>query len=141
MKKLRLVYQDMMKRPALRELMQFIKFGIVGVSNTAISLAFYYLFLYIDASLYMAGYVIGFFVSVLNAYFWNNCYVFHGGKGGFWKPLLKSYAAYGGSFLLSSGLLYAQVQWLSVSRSIAPLVCLLVTIPLNFLVNKFWTFR
>lgn len=121
--------------------LQFIRFGLVGVSNTVINLAFYYLFFYIEASLYMAGYMIGFFVSVFNSYFWNNRYVFHGEKGGFWKPLLKTYAAYGGSFLLSSGLLYAQVQWLSVSRSIAPLVCLLVTIPLNFLVNKFWTFR
>ncbi len=141
MKKLRMIYQDIMKRSELRGIVQFIKFGIVGVSNTAISLAVYYFFLYIDKGLYMAGYVIGFFISVFNAYFWNNHYVFHGGASGFWMPLLKSYAAYGGTFLLSSGLLYAQVQWLSVSRTIAPLVCLLVTIPLNFLVNKFWTFR
>lgn len=141
MKKLRAIYRDMMERPRLAGLVQFIKFGIVGVSNTAISLAVYYLFLYLNTGLYMVGYVVGFLVSVLNAYFWNNRYVFHGETGSFWKPFLKSYAAYGGSFLLSSGLLYAQVQWLSASRTIAPLVCLLVTIPLNFLVNKFWTFH
>ena len=36
-------------------LMQFIKFGLVGVSNTAVSMAVYYIFLWISPDLYMLG--------------------------------------------------------------------------------------
>ena len=34
-------------------LAQFIKFGLVGVSNTAVSMAVYYIFLWISPDLYM----------------------------------------------------------------------------------------
>ena len=124
-----------------RVCIQFIKFGVVGLSNTAISLALYYLFVWINPNLYMVGNVVGFIVSVANAFFWSRRYVFTGGKESFMKGLLKSYIAYGGSFLLATGLLFLQVEKLGVSREIAPILNLLITIPLNFLVNKFWTFQ
>ena len=119
---------------------QFIKFGIVGLSNTAISLSIYYVFIWINPDLYMLGNVAGFIISVANAFFWSRKYVFKDSEEGFWKALLKSYLAYGGSFLLATGLLYLQVEWLSVSKMIAPVLNLLITVPLNFIVNKFWTF-
>ena len=120
---------------------QFLKFGIVGLSNTGISLAIYYLFIWMNPGWYLWGNVVGFIVSVANAYFWSRRYVFRESKEGFWQGLAKSYMAYGGSFLLATGLLYAQVEWLGVSTVIAPVINLLVTIPLNFLVNKYWTFK
>ena len=49
--------------------MQFIKFGLVGISNTAISLAVYYIFLWINHSLYLVGSIVGFIVSVANSFF------------------------------------------------------------------------
>ena len=55
---------------------QFIKFGIVGVSNTLISLAVYYIFVWIDPGLYLWGNVAGWVVSVLNAFYWGNQVVF-----------------------------------------------------------------
>ena len=55
---------------------QFIKFGIVGVSNTAISLAIYYIIYWINPKWYMIGNVAGWVISVANAFFWNNKYVF-----------------------------------------------------------------
>ena len=120
---------------------QFVKFGSVGLLNTGISLAIYYLFIWIDATLYLWGNVVGFLISVANAYFWNQRYVFTNSKLHIWKTLFKSYLAYGGSFLLATAFLYVQVEWLGVSKTIAPVINLVVTIPLNFLVNKFWTFK
>ena len=48
--------------------------------------------------------------------------------------------SYGGTSLLSTFLLWLEVQ-LGVSKVIAPVVNLIITIPLNFVINKFWTFR
>ncbi|MBS1467008.1 MAG: GtrA family protein, partial [Subdoligranulum sp.] len=37
--------------------------------------------------------------------------------------------------------LWIEVTFFSVSKTIAPIVNLLVTIPLNFIINKLWTFK
>ena len=57
------------------------------------------------------------------------------------KRLGKTYVSYGGMSILSNVLLWIEVAFFSVSKSIAPIVNLLVTIPLNFVINKLWTFR
>ena len=133
-----------MKLPERTTLLQLIKFGIVGVSNTGISLLVYYLFLWVDAGLYLLGNVAGWIVSVANAYYWNNKYVFFS-RTTDWKRTLqklgKTYLSYGATFLLSTALLYLEVDVLGWSKVFCPIVNLLITIPLNFLLNKFWTFR
>lgn len=122
-------------------LWQFIKFGVVGASNTAISLGIYYLFIWINRDLYIAGQIVGFLVSVLNAYYWNNRYVFQGGGKWDWKKLLKTYLAYGSTTLLSLALSIVEVEWLHLSELLVPILNLCITIPLNFVVHKFWVYR
>lgn len=132
-----------MKTPNRMPWIQFIKFGLVGVSNTAISLVVYYIFLWIDRDLYLAGNIVGWVASVANAFFWNNKYVFTSESSG-WEAVIKkigkTYLSYGATFVLSTILLYLEVEILSWSAAVSPLINLLVTIPLNFLLNKFWTF-
>lgn len=120
---------------------QFIKFGFVGLSNTAISLGIYYIFVIINQDLYLVGSAVGFFISVLNAYYWNNKYVFQKTQKGNAKPLLKSYLSYGSTFFLDLGLKYVMVQLIGISAFIAPLISLCVTIPVNFVLNKLWAFK
>lgn len=133
-----------MRWPDRNSIMQFIKFGVVGVSNTAVSLAIYYLVLWIDLRLYLLGNVLGWIVSVANAFFWNNKYVFQRSVSGteeLLKKLGKTYLSYGATFLLSTGLLYLEVDIFCWSAVFSPVLNLLITIPLNFLLNKFWTFH
>lgn len=122
-------------------IIQFIKFGIVGLSNTLISTAIYYLFIWIDTDLYFVGNVVGWVVSVFNSFFWNNRFVFKNSEFVWWKKLLRTYAAYGGSFIVGSLLLTIQVKGLGVSEWLAPWINMVITAPLNFVVNKFWTFK
>lgn len=133
-----------MNLPEKASVIQFIKFGLVGVSNTAISLLVYYIVLWVNPAWYLAGNVAGWIISVANAYFWNNKYVFTGGKTG-WRTTLRklgrTYLSYGATFLLSTALLYLEVDVLHWSAVVSPIINLLVTIPLNFLLNKFWAFR
>lgn len=129
----------------LRQLIiQFIKFGLVGVSNTAVSMAVYYLFLWIDESLYMVGSILGTVLSILNAFIWNDLFVFTGNSRDLKSILIrlgKTYVSYGGTSLLSTVLLWLEVTLLHVSKVYAPIVNLLITIPLNYLINRFWTFK
>lgn len=120
--------------------MQFVKFCLVGVSNTAISLGVYYVFVTIDSRLYIIGNAAGFVASVLNAYFWNSRFVFkkQDEKG---KTIAKTFAAYGTNLVLGSVMLYLFVDILHISEYIAPLLNLVVTVPLNYFLNKKWVMK
>ena len=122
-------------------LKQFVKFGAVGISNTLISLAVYYLFIWISPRLYLSGQIVGFLVSVLNAYYWNSRYVFQSGQKWSWRDLFHSYIAYGGTALLSVLLSILEVEVLHWSEWIIPILNLCITIPVNFLTHKFWVYR
>lgn len=125
-------------------ILQFIKFGLVGVSNTVVSMACYYIVLFINEDLYLLGSIIGTIVSIANAFYWNDKYVFKGNQND-WKSKLKrlgkTYVSYGGTSLLSNVLLWIEVAFFSVNKNIVPIVNLLITIPLNYIINKFWTFK
>lgn len=131
--------------------LQFVKFCIVGLSNTIISyciyagtlllLQAYRLFPQID---YLISQLFGFIVSVAWSFFWNRKYVFNTtSKQGSWlRALIKTYISYAFTGLfLNSILSILWIEQLHVHKLIAPILNLLITIPLNFLLNKFWAFR
>ena len=124
--------------------LQFIKFGIVGLSNTLISYGVYAGLTYIGVPYVLAS-VIGFVASVLNSFFWNNRYVFKkndGERRNPWWTLAKTFLAYAGTGLILSNILLALfVEKMGVSKYLAPIISLVITIPLNFVINKFWSFR
>lgn len=62
-------YLNIMKIPQKDTVIQFLKFGMVGVSNTAISLLIYYFFLWLSEELYLVGSIVGWIVSVANSFF------------------------------------------------------------------------
>ena len=71
-------------------LKQFIRFGLVGVSNTLISLGVYYLLYFLGVH-YLIANTIGFIISVFNAYYWNNKYVFKKTQDAHLKPFMKTF--------------------------------------------------
>ena len=133
-------------------LMQFIKFGIVGLSNTlisyviyAVSLLLFQRFAIFGTDAYLVSQVLAFFISVAWSFYWNNKYVFTQNEGetrSIWRALLKTYISYSFTGLfLNTLLLVLWVQLLHISEFIAPIINLLVSVPLNFIINKFWAFR
>ncbi|MBA4686409.1 MAG: GtrA family protein [Candidatus Galacturonibacter soehngenii] len=124
--------------------MQFVKFGIVGLTNTFISYIVYLIGLLFGLH-YLVGSVLGFVVSVLNSFYWNNKYVFKetdGEKRSILKTLVKTFMAYAFTGLvLANVLLVIWVDVLRIPEVIAPIINLLITIPLNFVINKLWAFK
>lgn len=127
-----------------KTIIQFIKFGIVGFSNTAISYLIYTLLTYVGVY-YVISNVIGFILSVLNSFYWNNRYVFKSKEGesrNWFATLIKTFIAYAGTGLvLSNILLVIFVEVFKWSKYITPLLSLIITIPLNFIINKFWSYK
>ena len=150
-----------------KSMWQFIKFCIVGASNTIISFVIFTAIVYFGGN-YIFANLAGFVISVLNAYYWSNRYVFKeedGEKRNWWQVLLKTYAAYSWGFIVSTLLLIFWVDVVHISRFMVPLadffmeqgwgkldsgklaeimasfINLLVTIPMNYVINKYWAYR
>lgn len=139
-------------------LFQFVKFGLIGVWNTVfsfvINLGCLKLFQstgvlnteYFDtpARVYVAN-VIAWVISVFVSFLLNNHFVFtmeEGEERSFWKSLFKSYVSYGFTGLILNNLL--AMLWVGVCgipEEIAPLISLVIAIPINFFMNKLWAFK
>jgi putative flippase GtrA len=119
---------------------QFLKFSIVGISNTLIALGTYYLLIYIGVH-YIPANIVGFIISVCNAYFWNSRYVFKTKGSGEVKTFAKMVTVYGSTSLVGTGFLFIMVDLIGISQWIAPLINICIMIPMNFLLNKFWAFK
>ena len=123
------------------KLKQFVRFGLVGLLNTAIFLAVYYAAIYLGLH-YIAANALGFAASVLNAFFFNTRYIFKTEeRRSKLCSFLKSAAVYGFTFLLGNALLYIWVEVLRISKYIAPLMNAIVTVPTNFVLIKLWAMR
>ena len=136
------IFKCKMSDEKWKSFMQFIKFGIVGLLNTAISYVTYLIMVLCGINYTFANFV-GFTVSVINSYYWNNKYVFvTGEKRIWWKTLIRTYVSYAGTGLvLSSILLILWIEVFNISKTAAPLINLVITIPLNFIINKFWAYK
>lgn len=130
---------------------EFIKFGLVGVSNTIVSYCLYALSLQIFLKLnlfsstdYIIANIISFLLSVLWSFYWNNKYVFKLDEGehrSIWKALLKTYVSYGFTgIILNNILLVLWVRVIGINKMLAPIINLIINIPVNFFMNKLWAF-
>jgi putative flippase GtrA len=123
---------------------QFFKFGIIGLSNTAISYGIYSLFVYLGVH-YIIASVISFFISVLNSFFWNNKYTFKkddSQKRNILKSLIKTYISYAFTGLIIANILtIIFIEIFHISKYLAPLFVLVITIPLNFIMHRQWAFK
>lgn len=129
--------------PRWEEVMRFIKFGIVGLSNTMISYVVYLIGISLGMN-YLAASILGFVISVANAFYWNHKYVFavrEGERRSLLQSFVKTFLSYAGTGLvLANILLVIQVRFLGVPEVVAPLINLIITIPLNYVLNKVWAF-
>ena len=153
---------------------QFIKFGLVGVSNTLVNYLVYVIFVSLGVH-YVIANTLGFIISVLNAYFWGSRFVFKEDeakeKRVWWQVLLKTYASYALGFGINTVLLILWIDilnigayfgfvgdimgWASgafsflpesmtaeeISEIVAPILNMFITVPINYVINKFWAYR
>ncbi len=130
--------------------LQFVKFGLVGVTNTVISYLINVVVLLLLKSYdvswdFVAANIVAFILSVLWSFMLNSIFVFkieEGEKRNPWKTLLKTYIAYGFTGIILNNILsFIWINLFGISKYIAPLINLIISIPVNFFMNKLWAFK
>ena len=93
----------------------------------------------------MAANTVAFILSVLWSFMLNSIFVFkkeEGEKRNPWKTLLKTYIAYGFTGIVLNNILsFIWINIFGISKYIAPLINLIISIPVNFFMNKLWAFK
>lgn len=136
--------QNKTKKRLIDIFRQFVKFGIVGVINTSVSYGIYSALVYLGIY-YVVSNVMAYIVGIIVSYLLNSKFVFKKSEGenrSIWQTFIKMCTSYAiVNLLLQSLLLALLVEKMELSKYIAPLIILCITVPLNFVLNKFWTFK
>ncbi len=121
-------------------LIQFIKFGTVGISNTLLNFAVYTLLLKVFGVWYLAAAAIGFALGAVNGFLWNRRWTFRGHVGDALTPVRWA-VVQGCGLALNEGLLYLWVAGVGVDKLVSQALSIVVVTTVTFLANRAWTFR
>jgi len=119
---------------------QFVKFGIVGVSNTLITLVVYTVLLKVFGVWYLAASAIGFAAGATNGFLLNRRWTFSEHVGDAFTPVRWGVVQTGG-LAINEALLYLLVHDAHLDKLLAQVCATAVVTVTTFLVNRAWTFR
>ena len=130
-------------------MVQVLLFALVGFSSALVNMGIYNLVLWGMQKLgwlpgydYLVALFFGFVISVAWAFFFNRRFVFRS-PGAPWKEsLIKVYITYSITGIgLSSLLSCLWVQVFDIPKEIVTIINDILCFPVNFLLNKYWSFR
>ncbi|MCP9368310.1 polysaccharide synthesis protein GtrA [Lentilactobacillus kefiri] len=117
---------------------QLFKFGITGFINTVLTYVIYMLLLHAtNATIAMA---IGYGITSLLGLTMSNRWVFQTGNS-VKSVVWKYYATYLFTWLISVLFAHFASGFPIIDSRLIPIISLLITVPTNFLLSKFWVFH
>ena len=128
------------RRLSLPLIVQFVKFGIVGVSNTLIAFAVYALLLKVFGVWYVAASGIGFVVGAVNGFLLNRRWTFSGHVGDALTPVRWAVVQSCG-LACNLGLVYLFVDDAGMDKLLGQIPATAIVTVLTFAANRAWTFR
>ncbi len=121
-------------------LVQFAKFGVVGISNTLLAFTIYTVLLKVFGVWYLAASAIGFVVGAVNGFLLNRRWTFAGHVGDALTPVRWGIVQ-GCGLGLNLGLLYLFVDDAGIEKLLSQALATVIVTVVTFLVNRAWTFR
>jgi putative flippase GtrA len=121
-------------------LIQFVKFGVVGVSNTVLAFGIYTVLLKGFGVWYLAASAIGFVIGAVNGFLLNRRWTFAGHVGDSLTPVRWG-VVQGCGLALNEGLLYLFVDGAGIEKLLGQAFATVIVTVLTFFVNRAWTFR
>ncbi len=142
----------MSENEAKRTFIQLVKYGIIGMSNTLITLIVFYIINTWMGMDYAIANTIGYILGLINSFVWNRTWVFRSG-GNLWREaglfLLGFLICYGlqmgaSQWLLSTSLHDIELSWLpmkNTGENIIMCLSMVVYTLANYAYNRFVTFK
>lgn len=119
---------------------QFLKFGLVGVSNTLLTFVVFTILVQEVGVWYVAASAIGFVVGASNGFLLNRSWTFRGHGGG--SGAAARWAVVQGTGLLADlGLIYAFVSGAGLPKLVGQALAIGIVVGATFFANRTWTFK
>ena len=118
----------------------FIKYSIVGGSNTLITYVSFYIMSNFLGIHYVIATIIGYILGIINSYFWNKFWTFKKYKKSL-NEFLKFVSVYLFAFTINVGSIVFLKESLYVSPNIGEIVGILFAMIVSYSGQRFWTFK
>ncbi|TMK24422.1 MAG: GtrA family protein [Actinobacteria bacterium] len=128
-----------MRRPA--NWLQLVRFGLVGSLGFAVNLAVYAFCVHVAGLDYHVAAVAAWLVAVMNNFILNRHWTFDAGDGRMHFQAMRFLAVSLVAFGVSLLLLTLFVEAAGIAKVPAQALAVAISMPLNFLGNKLWSFR
>ncbi len=124
----------------LETLLQLAKFLLVGVANTAVGLGSILLLMNVLGVHYVIANIIGYALGLTCSFFLNKFFTF---RSRLFNPaeIVKFLLVFGVCYLLQLGTVTLAHEVLKIDKNISTLIGMAAYTMINFLLNKFITFR
>jgi putative flippase GtrA len=123
-----------------RSLIQLIKFGLVGIMNTLITLAVIYVLMNLFGFDYRLSNLIGYILGLINSFIWNRNWTFKS-QGHPLKEIFLFIMAFALCYGIQYLFLLFLVEKLVIDPNIAQPASMIVYTITNFIINKTITFK
>ncbi len=115
------------------------RFLVVGLANTALTLAIIFVLLRFGSSLLTAN-IIGYGTGFINSFVWNRRWTFRS-SGDVWRETMVYSVVWVVCYLLQMVALLLSARWLGLSDILSTLIAMLFFTGPNYLGNRLFTFR
>ena len=122
------------------ELINIIKFSIVGVWNTLLNFVFFILLNNIGINYILAS-IIAYSISIINSYFWNSRLVFKYDNKNKKSILIKFIILNLIGLSINAVLMATLVGVLAIKKIVAMFIVSLLVMCINYILNKIWVFK
>lgn len=123
----------------MENVFEFLKFGIVGLMNTIISIVIYWVLLRLNINFLVAN-IISYSLGVINSYYFNSRWVFSSTNERR-STLLKFIIVNLIVLVITTNILKLLVDSININPYLAQLFTVAIGMVINFILNKFWTFK
>lgn len=120
---------------------QAIKYGVVGVSNTLITMAVIYIMMKLLGCREGLSNITGYVAGLLNSFVWNRQWTFKDSSAGWSRSAFRFAVAFAVCYLLQWGLVTFLNAHLIIDHYYNHLIGMVFYTILNFILNKFYTFK
>jgi len=118
---------------------EVMRFLIVGLTNTGLTLAIIFALLWLGVSLIAAN-VIGYLAGFINSFIWNRCWTFRS-SGAVGREIVVYTFVWIASYLLQMAALLVSSRLLVLSDMASTLIAMVFFTGPNYLGNRWFTFR
>ena len=129
----------LVKRYDVLVVRQFVKFCIVGILNTALTLGVIFVLMRGFAVNYVLANMIGYVLGLVNSFLWNKTWTFRS-TGSLGRESVAFLAVFGVSYAIQLGALVLLKETCNLHVEVAQVVSMVIFSAVNFLGNKFFSF-